>query len=280
MKTLLETLNSGSQWLEKRGVEDARRNMQWLLCEVLNLDSPMQLYTNFDQPLEEEQLIPLREMLKKRSQGIPLQHLIGWVEFYKRRFTCDARALIPRPETEELADLILKQELNANPSILDIGTGSGVLGITLAKELEASNPNLTLADLSSDALELAKENATALKVNNLRLIESNLTESIDGEFDLIVANLPYIPEGERGNLGREVSFDPDMALFSGTDGLDLIRCLVKQAREKLRPNGLIAMEIGIHQDKQVEKLLADAGFSAIQTGRDLNGIPRFPMARQ
>ena len=287
MKTLLDTLNSGTEWLEKRGVEDARRNMQLMLCEVLGFDNPMQLYTHFDRPLEETELTPLREMIKKRSQRIPLQHIIGWVEFYKRKFNTDSRALIPRPETEELADLVLSKNLNPNPRILDLGTGSGVLGLTLAAELEAkgSVPKETvLSDVSEEALSLAKENAAQLfeppQLNNILFCQSNLFESISESFDLIVANLPYIPEREKQQLSPEVGYDPDLALFSGEDGLDLIRQFVSEAPNYLNPNGLVAMEIGIHQHKQVEILLADAGFSAIETERDLNGIQRFPMARK
>ena len=295
MKTLLDTLNSGTEWLEKRGIEDARRNMQLMLCEVMGFENPMKLYTEFDHPLQEAELAPLREMIKQRSQRIPLQHILGWVEFYKRRFSSDQRALIPRPETEELADLILKSEIITELAvdqcldILDVGTGSGVLGITLGLELAAkleakgsTQPlvNTTLSDISPDALCLAQENAKALKMNNVHFQQSNLLEAIDGNFDIIAANLPYIPESEKTKLSPEVGHDPDLALYSGVDGLALIRLFVKEAFSRLKPNGLVAMEIGIHQHKQVENLLADAGFSAIDTGRDLNGIPRFPMARK
>jgi len=280
MKTLLDTLNSGTEWLEKRGIEDARRNMQLLLCEIMGFENPMQLYTQFDQPMTEEKLAPLREMLKNRSKGIPLQHIIGWVEFFKRKFKTDHRALIPRPETEELVDIILQSELPKTSNYLDVGTGSGVIGLTLAAEFADSGGSATLIDISTEALSLAQENAGALELKNVDFLESNLLEKIENTFDCIVANLPYIPEEEQKNLSVEVSHDPALALYSGIDGLDLIRQFLSQAREHLKPNGMLAMEIGIHQSKQVENLLAEEGFSAIQTRHDLNGIARFPLARR
>jgi release factor glutamine methyltransferase len=280
MKTLLDTLNGGTEWLERRGIENARRNMQLMLCEALGLRNPMHLYTDFDRPMSEQELIILRDMLKRRSIGEPLQHIIGWVEFYKRDFFTDDRALIPRPETEELVCLILNQEHRPKPRILDLGTGSGVIGLSLVAELDQSH--VTLVDLSQEALELAKKNAASLSIEQCTFLQSDLFSNLStGEaFDIIAANLPYIPENERGQLSREVDHDPDLALFGGSDGLDLIRQCISVAANFLKPNGLIALEIGIGQDKQVEKLLADAGYSAIQIFPDLNGIARFPLARK
>lgn len=276
MKTILETLDSGTLWLEKKGIEDARRNMQLLICHLLDC-SKIQLYTRFDEPLDEAKLAPLREMLKQRGSFTPLQHIIGNVEFYRRDFNTDARALIPRPETEELADILIKTtKLPVSPNILDMGTGSGVLGITLA--LEIPNSQVTCADISTDALALAKENSTALKTNNITFTPSNLFENITETYDLIVANLPYVPETDRASLAPELAFDPDLALFSGQDGLDIIRTFIQQSPSYLNPNGIIALEIGIHQDKEVEKLLAAANFQNIKTHPDLCGIQRFPIA--
>lgn len=253
--------------------------MQLMLCKVLGFSSPMELYTDFDRPMKEEELIPLREMLKQRSNHVPLQHILETVEFYKRDFFSDSRALIPRPETEELVDLILKDNLPSAAQILDIGTGSGIIGLTLAAELADQQTHATLLDISPDALELAKKNAAHLEINNVTFLQSNLLQSIDASFDLIIANLPYIPIGQKSTLSAEVAHDPDLALYSGEDGLDLIKIFISRARNHLKPNGLLAMEIGIHQDKEVEKLLAEAGFSAIQIKCDLNGVARFPFAR-
>ncbi len=213
MSTLLETIDGGTRYLEKRGIEDARRNMQMLVAHQLGC-TRMDLYLQFDRPMEEAELVPLREKLKKRGEGIPLQHLLGTVWFHKQEFKTDARALIPRPETEELAEWILKWELpSSGLEILDMGCGSGVLGLTLAAERPGWQ--LTLADVSPEALSLARENADRLEIRNARFLESDLFSTIDTRFDGIVANLPYVPEADRATLSREVMHDPGLALFSG-----------------------------------------------------------------
>ena len=137
MSTVLETIDKGTLYLEKRGIADARRNMQLLVAHQLQC-SRMQLYVQFDRPLDEATLQPLREALKRRSEGVPIQHLLGQVEFHRRQFKTDARALIPRPETEELAELVLALDApHEDQAILDMGCGSGVLGLTLAAERPA-----------------------------------------------------------------------------------------------------------------------------------------------
>ncbi|MGJ8672510.1 peptide chain release factor N(5)-glutamine methyltransferase [Rubritalea sp.] len=279
MKTILETLDSGTQWLEKKGVEDARRNMQLLVCHQLEC-SKIQLYTRFDEPMTEEALEPLREMLKRRGNREPLQHILGTVEFYLREFYTDSRALIPRPETEELCEIVLKQlRPDAPQKILDMGTGSGVIALTLALEYGAQT-QVTLADTSEEALELAAKNTTALGVENTTSTRTNLfSELADQRFDLIVANLPYVPERERPSLAAELEYDPDLALFSGEDGLDIIREFIQQCPSHLENDAQIALEIGIHQHLEVEQLLAKAGFTDIKTLPDLSGIYRFPTAR-
>lgn len=277
MTTVLETIEKGTAYLEKRGIEDARRNMQMLVARTLGCGR-MDLYVQFDRPLDESSLAPLRDMLKKRGEGIPLQHLLGTVGFHRREFKTDARALIPRPETEELAEWILSWELPAKQRILDMGCGSGVLGLTLAAE--RPEWSVTLADISPDALSLARDNAASLGVENAELIHSDLFSGLSGSFDIIVANLPYVPETERSTLSREVLHDPALALFGGEDGLDVIRRFAPDAFRHLAPGGWIALEIGHDQASPVERILQTAGFTDIGTRSDLSGIPRFPRARK
>jgi release factor glutamine methyltransferase len=278
MTTVLETLDKGTAYLAKKGIEDARRNMQLLVAHQLGC-TRMDLYLRFDQPLAESELAPLRDLLKRRGDGVPLQHLLGSVHFHRRDFKTDARALIPRPETEELAEWLLKHAaLPANPRVLDMGCGSGVLGLTLAAELPGSQ--VTLADLSPDALALARENAALLEITNARFVESDLFAALAGQsFDLIVANLPYVPETDRATLSKEVAHDPDLALFGGPDGLDVIRRFVPAAKDHLAPGGWLALEIGIDQSAEVESLLRAAALSDVLTLKDLSGIPRFPVGR-
>jgi release factor glutamine methyltransferase len=279
MTTVLETLDKGAAYLAKKGIEDARRNMQMLVAHQLAC-TRMDLYLRFDEPLDEDVLAPLRDLLKRRGEGVPIQHLIGSVTFHRRDFRCDARALIPRPETEELAEWLLKYAMLPEcPRILDMGCGSGVLGLSLAAETPGAR--VTLADLSPDALALARENAEALEIGGVDFVASDLFAALDGrDFDLIVANLPYVPESERATLARELAHDPALALFGGPDGLEVIRRFVPEAARRLGPGGLLALEIGIDQAAAVESLLAAAGLVEIRTLKDLAGVPRFPVARR
>lgn len=279
MTTVLETLDKGTAYLAKKGIEDARRNMQMLVAHQLSC-TRMDLYLRFDQPMEESDLVPLREMLKKRGEGVPIQHLVGSVFFHRREFKCDGRGLIPRPETEELAEWLLKHaKLPEEARILDMGCGSGVLGLTLAAEIPAAR--VTLADLSADALALSRENAARLEIGNAEFVESDLFSALgDRTYDLVVANLPYVPEADRATLAKELAHDPALALFGGPDGMDVIRRFVPEAARRLLPGGWLALEIGIDQAAETESLLRAAGLQEIQTIKDISGVARFPVARR
>lgn len=279
MTTVLETLDKGTAYLTKKGIEDPRRNMQLLVAHQLSC-TRMDLYLRFDQPLDEGDLAPLRDLLKRRGEGVPLQHLLGVVQFHRRDFKTDARALIPRPETEELAEWLLKNaKLPTGARILDMGCGSGILGLTLAAEHPEAR--VVLADVSADALSLTEENARSLEITNADFVQSDLFSALgEAQFDLIVANLPYVPETDRPTLSREVQHDPDLALFGGPDGLDVIRRFVPEAAKRLLPGGWLALEIGIDQAPQTEALLRSAGLTDLLTLKDLSGIARFPTARR
>jgi release factor glutamine methyltransferase len=278
MTTILDVLKKGAIFLGQKGIADPRLNMEHLVAHELGLKR-MDLYLRFEQPLEEGQLVSLRDKLKKRGQHVPLQHLNGSVHFGNYEFKTDSRALIPRPETEELVDLIQKENFPKPARILDLGCGSGVLGLTLAKNLETDCEQLTLADLSTEALALCEENASSLEVPAV-FLQSDLFSAVEGTFDLIVANLPYVAESERDNLEPEVLHDPGMALFSGPDGLDLLRLFCAQCEPFLGKDGLIALEVGHDQGETVATLLREAGLIDVAVKNDLNGIPRFPLARK
>ena len=278
MTTILDVLEKGASFLDKKEIAEPRLNMELMVAYELGIKR-MDLYLRFDQPLDKAALASLREKLKKRSENVPLQHINKVVHFGNYEFYCDHRALIPRPETEELVDLVKKQLLTKPARILDVGCGSGVLGLTLSKDLGSDCEQLTLADLSTEALSLCEQNRKALGVE-ATLIESNLFSNITETFDLIVANLPYIAEGERAKLEPEVLHDPEMALFSGSDGLDLLRLFSAECPKFLNTGGLVALEVGYDQGEIVAGFLREAGLSKVMIGNDLNGIPRFPLAQQ
>jgi release factor glutamine methyltransferase len=275
--TTLEVLNAATSYLDKQGVETPRLNAEYLLAHVLGKKKRIDLYMEFERPLGEKERAPLRDLVKRRSEGIPLQHLLGTAEFCGHLFTCDARGLIPRPETEQLVELILKSSPDAT-SILDVGTGSGVIAISLALALPAST--VSACDLSPAALSLARENAARHQLGTrINFFQSDLLAAISDTFSVIAANLPYIPSADISNLSREVQKDPLNALDGGPDGLVLVKRLITEAISRLVPGGLLALEIGHDQAESVMTLFAANNYRDIAAHRDYQGIQRFVSAR-
>ncbi len=274
MKTVLEVLQATSAYFAKAGVESPRLNIELLLAHVLG-KKRMDLYMEFDRPLAEKELEPLRDLVKRRAQGEPIQHLLGTVEFLGRVFRTDKRALIPRPETEQLAAHLLKSQMPPPSRVLDVGTGSGVLALTLAGEW--AEAEVHAVDISEFALSLAKENAGALGLaERVTFHLGNLLEPVAGTFGLIVANLPYVPSGDIPSLSKEVRHDPVLALDGGADGADLIRVLIAGARSFL--NGTLALEIGHAQSESLAQVLLEAGYRDIIPSSDYQGRNRFLFA--
>ncbi|MEC5128282.1 peptide chain release factor N(5)-glutamine methyltransferase [Verrucomicrobiales bacterium BCK34] len=277
MATILDTLKKGTEYLEKYGIEDPRLNMEHLIAHVLKV-TRMQLYVDFDKALPEPALVSLRELTKRRSKGEPLQHLLGSVEFCELEFSVDGRALIPRPETEELVHLLLQKEWPRDVRILDLGCGSGVIGLSLAHHLADKGATVSLADVSTEALALAQENATNLEITNVNFVESDLFSAIDSRFDLIVANLPYIPDAEQTQLSREVQRDPALALYGGELGTEIITRFLHEVSNHLTDSGQIGLEYGIDQHDTLKKQAEDLAFEPVTIKKDLNGIERFLFA--
>ena len=277
--TVLEVLQSTTGYFQKRNIESPRLNAEHLLAHVLGRKR-IDLYLEFERRLPESELTPLRELVKRRGSGEPLQHLLGTVEFCGRSFRCDKRALVPRPETEQLVELLIshfKSEIT-HSRIIDLGTGSGVIALTLAVEFPKAE--VVGADISENALLLASENAERLGLaDHVRFVRSNLLENVQPDFDLIVANLPYVSTEDRQNLSREVLHDPEVALFAGALGDELVRQLITQAPSWLRPGGMLAMEIGIGQSETLVAALAGKNYRDIWTEKDYSGVIRFLFAR-
>ncbi len=215
--TVLELLQTTTAYFAKKGVEHPRLNIEHLLADTLG-KKRIELYLEFDRSLTARELEPLREKVRRRADGEPLQHVLGHWDFFGRRFKTDRRALIPRPETELLVEAILKDSAACGKSanrLVDIGTGCGVLAITFA--LERPDFEVSAVDLSDDALALARENAEALGVLDriaFRRADLPIDQLFEGPFHWVVANLPYIPTADLEALPREVKFDPVLA-FNG-----------------------------------------------------------------
>jgi release factor glutamine methyltransferase len=275
--TLLDVLQSTTAYFSKRAVESPRLNAEHLLAHVLQRKR-IELYLEFERTLTEAELAPLRELVKRRGQGEPLQHLLGTVEFCGRVFVCDKRALVPRPETEELVEVLKSKIQNSKSKIVDVGTGSGVIALTLAVHFPQAEVHAV--DISDDALALARENAARLGLQDrVRFANSQLLSAVDGAFDLIVANLPYVATADRPTLSREVLCDPEVALFGGERGDELMRELIEAAPARLRPGGLLALEVGIGQADGLVSLLAEKNFHDIAAIRDYGGVKRFIFGR-
>lgn len=278
--TVLELIQNTTVFLQRKGVESPRLSIEYLLAEALG-KRRLELYLDYDQRLPEQVLEPLRDKVRRRSEGEPLQHLLGAWDFYGRHFKTDRRALIPRPETERLAELVLSHIPADSPAgtfLADIGTGSGVLAITLA--LERPSVGIVATDLSADTLALARENARMHGLDGrIQWLQADLLSGVDVTLDFVVANLPYIPSTEIAKLSREVQYDPVMALDGGEDGLDVIRRLIGEAPSYLKPGACVLLEIGISQGPAVADIFRKQKYRDISVDNDYQGVERFVSAR-
>jgi len=275
--TVLEALQATSAYLKKHNVENSRLNAEHLMAHALDRKR-IELYLDFERELTETELEPLRKLVKRRSAGEPLQHLLGNVEFCGLTFLCDKRAMVPRPETEQLVELVEARIENRESRIVDVGTGSGVIAITLAAKLP--EVKILAVDVSDDALALAQENAAMLNLKDrVDFLKSRLLENVEGAFDLIVANLPYISIHDRHTLSREVLHDPEVALFAGIRGDELVSELIDQASTRLQAGGLLALEIGLGQSEALLSALAEKNYRDICSKNDYNAVTRFIFAR-
>ena len=275
--TVLEVLQATTAYFKKHSIESPRLNAENLLAHVLDRKR-IDLYLEFERVLTDSELTPLRALVKRRGEGEPLQHLLGTVEFCRHVFLCDKRAMVPRPETEQLVEFLKSEIRNPKSKILDVGTGSGVIALSLA--IEFPEAETVAVDISDDALALASENATRLNLTHrVRFLKSNLLEHAEGTFDLIVANLPYVSTQDRHTLSREVLHDPAVALFASARGDELVRELIAQAPSRLRPGGILALEIGIGQSDALFSALAEKNYRDIYSKNDYSSVTRFLFAR-
>jgi len=275
--TVLEVLQVTTTFFKKRNIDRPRLNAEHLLAHMLG-KKRIELYLEFERPLAESELAPLRELVRRRGEGEPLQHLLGTVEFCGLTFLCDKRALVPRPETEELVEFLKSAIRNPQSEILDVGTGSGVIALSMASKFPEAR--VVAVDVSEDALALARENGARLGLSErVEFRKGDLLENLPERFDAIVANLPYIAMQDRQSLSPEVLHDPDVALFAGERGDEIIRRLIEQAPGHLEPGGLLALEIGLGQAEDLAAFLVQKNWRDIEAKNDYQGKKRFLFAR-
>jgi release factor glutamine methyltransferase len=293
---ILDVINRTAPFFEKHGIESPRLNIESLLAHLLK-KKRLDLYLEFERELDEATLEKLRELVKRRAAGEPLQYITGEAEFYGLRFAVDRRVLIPRPETELLVETLLENlQVTAGSrqsavSVVDVGTGSGCIAVALAKRLMTTGRDgcatgeieIWATDVSLEALRVAQSNAKRHEVEkNIRFLEGDLLEALPDSLcaDAVVSNPPYIAKGELVKLAKEVrDFEPVHALTAGEDGLEVIRRLVMDAKRVLKPSGFVAVEMGAGQRAAVETLFVNAGYEVDQVVKDLQGYERVIVAR-
>lgn len=279
--TVRKVLAWTSEHFEKQGVDSPRLTAEVLLAHALRLDR-VGLYLDLERPLEKAERVEYRSLVQRRSTGDPTQYLTGKREFYGRSFQVDPRVMIPRPETELLVERILREIPPERPCrLLDLCTGSGCIAISIAAERACASVCAT--DVSAGACEVARLNAESLQVGSrVTVLEGSLFQPLPAgaSFDLIVSNPPYVRSAEIEQLSPEVRREPRPALDGGLDGLALLGPIIAEAPSWLKPEGLLAMEIGDCQGDQVLSLLRGAGYLEAQIEKDLARQDRFALGRR
>jgi release factor glutamine methyltransferase len=270
--TVLELLENTTRYFAKHEVPSPRLTIELMLADIMQ-KTRMQLYLEFDQPVPDAAMDRLRPLVKRRAEGEPVEYLLGKTTFAGYRIEVTPDVLIPRPETEILLEEAIKLIDPAGLPVLDVGTGSGILALSLAKKF----PKLEIiaVDISPAALAVARKNADG--IGNIRFLNCDLMEtpSLPEKFQLIVANLPYIPTGQIDGLMREVRHEPRLALDGGVDGLDLIRKLITQSAGRTR---YVALELGDGQAEATKTLCLGTGYALIRILPDFTERERILVA--
>ena len=286
--TILDLINWGTSYLTDKGFDEARLNIELLTSHVLHLPR-IQLYTNFDRPLNDDELALFKDLFKRRLMHEPIQYIIGATEFMGFPYLVNSHVLIPRPETEILVEHVVERIQQKSKSgegvrMLDIGTGSGCIAVSIAKMLP--HVEIVAIDISRDALAMAQENAARNGVE--QRVEFSLLDvsSIDENtflkrFNVIVSNPPYISTAEYDRLPEEVkNYEPSIALIAETDGLKYYRFIAHQGGCVLDHNGFIAVEHGYDQSARVNEILSNEGYGSITQIKDYAGHDRCLIAER
>jgi len=278
--TIREAIRSAAERLEVHHVSNARLSAELLLAHCLSVEREY-LYTHDERVLADLEIQALEEAVYDRIRGVPLQYIVGRQEFYGRYFLVSPAVLIPRPETEHIVEAVLQIHKAAgqasHPRILDVGTGSGCIAVTLA--LEIPGAEVFAGDISEAALQVARINASALGAS-VSFMCMDVVDATVSQFEFIVSNPPYVGRGDIHRLQREVrEYEPHVALFSPDDELEVYRRLVAGAERVLSAGGYLLMEIGIGMDERVLELF-NARWEKLPVKTDLQGLPRTVIARR
>lgn len=277
--TISSLLNWTVNYFKSKNIQSARLDAEVLLSHVLRQER-IYLYVHFDEPMEQNELSKFREYVKKRAQHVPIAYIIGEREFMGLPFKVTKDTLIPRPDTEILVENVLNNvDKDKEIEIVDIGTGSGAIILSLLVNLPKAQGKTV--DISSKAIEVAKENAVNLQVNDrCEFFVGDLFAPLNGnKFDLIVSNPPYIPQKDIATLEDDVKeYEPVSALTDGGDGLSYYRRLLSEGKAYIKENGFIALEIGIYQSNDVKQIAMDNGWKNIKIIKDYAGIDRVVLA--
>ena len=277
--TVLELINWTTSYFQEKGIENSRLNVELLLAHVLGCKR-VDLYLDFDRPLVPEELQNFKSLIKRRVAREPLQYVIGETEFMGLPFIVGPGALVPRPETETLVELVLQQleELPEAVNVLDVGTGTGCIALSIAKL--APNARVTAVDCSPEALQYARNNAEQLELSDkVTLLQQdalqNWPESLHHTFDFIVSNPPYIAESEYETLMPEIrQYEPKIALLAGQEGLDFYLLFLEIAKQLLNDKGRLFFEIGEKQADAICKQYMNKGYRDAVVHHDLAGKDR------
>jgi release factor glutamine methyltransferase len=280
---LKAVLDNAIEYLTSLDVGSPRMNAELLLMFILDCDRAY-FFAHPERELTPDEEARYIEVVNERARGVPAQYIVGHQEFWGLDFIVNPSVLIPRPETEHLIETVVDLSKSHPPSassfkIIDVGTGSGAIAIALAKEFPTAEIHAT--DISAEALEVARANAARLRFDGVQFHQSDVLAELvrDATFDFVVSNPPYVALSEEDKVQDVVKkFEPRVAVFAGTHGLDVIRRLIPQSREALRPGGWLLMEIGYSMSEAVMQLLAD--WDDVHAVPDLQGIPRVIVARK
>ena len=279
MLTVLEIIKRTTEFFASKGIESARLNAELLIGHALERKR-MQLYMEFERPLTEVELEKIRPLVRRRAQREPLQYIVGETEFHGLKLKVDRRALIPRPETELLVELVGERGAMLMPKkILDLGTGSGAIALALARLFPSAT--VTAVDRSDDALALARENAAATGLaERVTFAASDWFKAVPAQaFEIVVSNPPYLTAEETAQTSAEVrGFEPLAALTAAEDGLADLARIICEAPRYLAEGGLLALETGIAQHARLMALAGAAGFARTESLPDLSGRDRFVFA--